>query len=176
MSAIAERERVTPIIAPPGLIIRELTVADRRSLAFSLDHLGAQSRYQRYLSPRPKADERELTRLLDLDHWHHEGIIAFATAPRRPVGIAEYVRLPEAFDRAELAVAVVDEWQRLGVGRALAQALRERALAAGVRHFRLVMLRENRGALALARALGPRESTTGSGSLLEITVALERRP
>jgi hypothetical protein len=47
VSAIADRERVTPIVTPPGLIIRELTAADRHSLAFSLDHLGSQSRYQR---------------------------------------------------------------------------------------------------------------------------------
>ncbi len=60
----------------------------------------------------------------------------------------------EEFDRAELALAVVDAWQRRGVGRALLAALAARARRAGVRRFTATLLRDNRGALALARELG----------------------
>jgi GNAT superfamily N-acetyltransferase len=155
----------------PELTIRGLAPGDRAALAFALSHLSDQSRYQRYLSPRPGVDHRELARLLDVDHWHHEVLIAFASGPRRPVGVAEYVRLAE-FDHAELAVVIVDDWQRHGVGRSLAEALRERALAAGIRFFRVSLLRENRGALALARALGECAVTGSAGAVLEMLIAL----
>ena len=74
--------------------------------------------------------------------------------PRSPIGLAEYMRL-DAFDEAELAIVVVDAWQRRGIGSALATALRDRALAAGVRRFNATMFAGNAGAVALAAARGP---------------------
>jgi RimJ/RimL family protein N-acetyltransferase len=136
------------------MLIREVTAADRAALAYVFDHLGEQSRYQRFLSINSELGARELDRLIDVDHWHHEALIACSPIPRAPIGVARYVR-GEEFDLAELAIAVVDDWQRRGVGAQLALALRDRALRAGIRRFTATMLSSNRGALALARRLGP---------------------
>ena len=51
-----------------------------------------------------------------------------------PIGIARYVRA-ERFDVAEIAIEVVDAWQRRGVGRTLARELSRRATRAGIRCF-----------------------------------------
>jgi RimJ/RimL family protein N-acetyltransferase len=152
-------------------VIRPLSSSDRAAVAFSLRHLGERSAYQRYLRLDEGIAGREAVRVTDLDHWHHEGLIAFAVAPRSPIGVVEYVRL-EDFDTAELAITVVDDWQRHGVGRQLAFALRDRALRAGIRRFRATILRGNRGALAIARALGRCTVLGADGSSAELLVEL----
>lgn len=159
----------TPSIAicEPAISIRELEASDRRAVAFTFGHLGERSRYQRYLSPKPFLSARDMSRLLDVDHWHHDALIAYSPPPRTPIGIARYVRLDE-FDAAELAIEVVDGWQRRGVGTALLAALQQRALRAGIRHFSVSLLRDNAGARALAAQLGRPEAATAAGSLVEL--------
>jgi GNAT superfamily N-acetyltransferase len=87
------------------------------------------------------------------------------------VAVARYARGAE-FDRAELAVAVADEWQRRGVGRALTQALAARARAAGIRRFGFTALVGNHGALALADELGELRHVRTSAGVAELVVEL----
>jgi GNAT superfamily N-acetyltransferase len=162
-----------PTIDPDArVVIRELTRSDRAAVAFAFSRLGKRSRRQRFMAFKPSLSPRELDRLTDVDHWHHEALIALSPPPRAPVGTARYIRLDE-FDIAEVAVDVVDAWQQRGVGRALMLALRERALRAGIRGFRATMLRDNRGAQALSRELGPRTHVSASGPEIEVVIALD---
>jgi L-amino acid N-acyltransferase YncA len=75
----------------------------------------------------------------------------------------------DAFDCAEVAIEVVDAWQRRGVGEALMQALRQRALRAGIRRFTATVLSGNKGAFALVRRLDPRPVVTVRGSVVEVS-------
>ena len=153
----------------PAVLIREVTRADRAALAFSYKRLGDGSRYQRFLAARTQ--NGELARLTGVDHWHHEALMAFSPLPRAPIGVAEYVRLEE-FDAAEVAVAIVDRWQRQGVGHALIAALRARALGAGIRRFVASTLRGNKDALALARACGRCTVVASEHGVLQLVIEL----
>lgn len=157
-----------PGTAPVGLLIRELTAADRVALALIFRRLGERSRYQRFLGIKTELGAPELDHLTDVDHWHREAVIAWSPVPRAPIGVARYVRCDE-FDLAELAITVVDDWQRRGVGGELLLALRERALRAGIHRFAATMLRSNRGALALARRLGPDAAVRTHGGVVELS-------
>jgi RimJ/RimL family protein N-acetyltransferase len=130
--------------------IRPLEARERAVLRFGFRQLSADARYARYLAVKPELTEPDLARLLAIDHWHHEALVAWSKTPRRPVGVARYVRAPE-FDTAEVAIEVADAWQRRGVARALVVELGRRAHAAGVRRFIAVTQRDNRAALALIR-------------------------
>jgi RimJ/RimL family protein N-acetyltransferase len=152
--------------------ISALTAADRAAVEFEFRRLGKQSRYQRFLAVKRELTPVELDRLTDVDHWHREALIARSTAPRAPIGIARYVRGDE-FDAADIAIEIVDAWQRRGVGSALLLALRDRAIAAGVRRFTATVLSGNRGALALLRRLGPYRVTGIDGDVLEIEIDLD---
>lgn len=157
-----------------GLEIRALTRSDRAAVDFALRHLGERSLYQRYLVGNGPPIRREIARLMTVDHWHHEVLIAFHTHPRIPIGVAEYVRAA-SFDVAEIAIAIADDWQHQGVGRAIAEELRRRALDAGVRVVNATALYENRGALQLLRGLGEVEQRHVGGGAIELSVALTRR-
>ncbi len=152
------------------LLIRELEPADRRALAFVLRHLSDESRYLRFFAGAVDICG-EVDRLIAVDHWHHEALIAFSPPPRAPIAVIEYVRL-ERFDVAELAIAVADGWQGRGVGRALLEPLRARAIAAGVRHFSGPMIAGNRRALALVRRRGRISAREARGELVELFVDL----
>jgi GNAT superfamily N-acetyltransferase len=155
-------------------VIRELTAADRAALAFIFGRLGAESRYQRFLTAKRELDAPELDFLTAVDHWHHEALIAFSPAPRMPVAVARYVRTAD-FDGAEPAIAVADAWQRRGIGAELMLALRERALRAGIATFSATLLRSNGGALAVARLAGPVTVIRAEGDVLEVLVRLAAR-
>ena len=152
--------------------VRPLTHSDRAAVAFALRHLGERSLYQRYLVGSGPPIRREVARLLSVDHWHHEVLIAFHVHPRIPIGVAEYVRT-DNFEVAEVAVAIADDWQHQGIGRALTRELRIRALSAGVRHFAATALSDNHGALGLFRGLGDTELSYAGGGTAELTVPLE---
>ena len=153
------------------IVIRELTRSDGAAIDYELRHLGESSIFQRYLRLDHRLAASEAARLKTVDHWHHEGLIAFSCCPRVPIGLVEYVRLQD-FDTAELAISVVDRWQRKGVGRQLTMALRARAQAAGIRRFRVTIMRGNRGALALARELGHVTPLRSEGNAVDLVVDL----
>jgi GNAT superfamily N-acetyltransferase len=80
-----------------------------------------------------------------------------------PVGAAHYVigAHPEV---AEVAIEVVDHWQRSGIGRLLIAQLRANAVRAGVRRFEWFAFESNRAVTALARDLGDcRRTRVGNG-------------
>jgi len=154
-----------------GVVIRELLPTDRALLAYTFHHLSSRSRQQRFLGPKRDLSAAELTRLLSIDDWHHCALIAFARMPRAPVGIARYVRL-EDFDAAEVAIEVIDGWQRAGVGRALLSALCARATQRGIRRLRATMLSDNVGARRLAAEVGPSRAIVRGRGALELEIGL----
>jgi GNAT superfamily N-acetyltransferase len=157
------------------ITIRELRPSDRPAVAFAFRHLGERSRYQRFFTAKPTLAPRELDRLLDVDHWHHEALIAYSPSPRAPIGIGRYVRLDDDYEAAEIAIAVVDTWQRHGVGTALLETLRDHAIRAGIRHFTATMLRDNKSARALVAQLGPPTPLSAGGSVIQLRFDLSAR-
>jgi GNAT superfamily N-acetyltransferase len=158
-----------------GIVIDPLTAHDRAAVAFTFRRLGTLSRFQRFQGIKTELAPRELEYLTVVDHWHHEALIARSTLPRSPVGIGRYVR-GEDFDVAEVAIEVVDTWQRRGVGRALMLALRERALASGIAFFTATTLAENRGAIALVKGLGPTRRLSASAGVKQFEIDLRPEP
>ena len=59
------------------------------------------------------------------------------------MGVARYVRDPERRDSAEIAVAVLEQWQGQGVGKALVRRLADRARDEGIAQFTGLMLSDN---------------------------------
>src|SRR5215208_4031474 len=77
---------------------------------------------------------------------------------------------------AEAAVAVVDAWQRNGLGWVLLERLAARAREVGVTQFSASLLVENRAMLALFARLGRIEVRHDSGSTVALHVALPAEP
>src|SRR3954469_6537729 len=108
---------------------------DRRTAPAAVDAvfdgLSDHSRYLRFHAPMPRLTKSFRDHLTDLDGDRHAAVVAEVVG--EPVGIARLVRAGPG--SAEVAVAVVDQWHRRGVGRLLLTEIAELAGALG--HLRL---------------------------------------
>jgi GNAT superfamily N-acetyltransferase len=94
-----------------------------------------------------------------------------------PIGIARFVRDHDDSAAADVAVAVVDSWQRRGIGARLSTALAGWARGVGVRRFTIDMLRDNHGAVRLMRRTGGDVRPIGlDDSSAEFELSLPERP
>ena len=96
-------------------------------------------------------------------------MLAIDPAEGRAVGSARYVQVPGDREIAEVAVAVVDDWQRRGVATALLGSLSERARENGVERFRAYVSSENEVVVDALRRAGALAANGESGEL-EFTV------
>lgn len=112
----APQERVA---SADTLLIRPISPDDRQRLADGFQRLGERSRYRRFLSPREHLSEAELRYFTDVDHHNHEALIAIDPNNDEGVGVARYIRSKSEPSAAEVAVAVVDDWQGKGRRRSL---------------------------------------------------------
>jgi GNAT superfamily N-acetyltransferase len=137
--------------------IRPLTPDDGAAVDAVFAGLSARGRYLRFHTPVVRLTAAMRTALLDVDGCDRAALVADVRRSggwgRTPVGIARIIRTGVA--EAELAVAVVDEWQGRGVGRRLLTELG--ALARDLGHDRLfgLVLPENGAAVALLRRVFP---------------------
>ena len=125
------------------IILRPVRPADKTLLAEGFARLSAESRYRRFLAPMPELTDAQLRYFTDVDHHDHEAIGAVDPVSGRGVGIARFIRRADRPRVAEAAVTVADEWQGLGVGTLLLDALAERAREEGVATFTAVLLATN---------------------------------
>ena len=133
--------------------LRLIGPADRARLAAGFEKLSRESRYLRFFTAMPHLPERKLDRLVATDGWKHVAIGAEVAsddpAAAEGLGVARFIRLDDAPDVAEVAVAVVDAKQRLGLGTLLLRVLVDAARERGVHRFRAMLLSENASARAL---------------------------
>ena len=135
------------------VFLREVLPTDRRAIAEGFDRLSPESRYRRFFTAMSRLSESDLTYLTEVDHHDHEAVLAF-DGDGGPVGVARYVR-GERPEEAEVAVAVIDDWQGRGAGTALLERLVERAHENGIERFVASVLAENDEALDLFKSLSP---------------------
>lgn len=153
-----------------AVVIRPLAAGDVQAVITWFEGLGAQARYERFLASVTRLDDRTLAQLARVDHLEHEAPTA-VTADGTTVGIARYIRLPQA-GTAELAVAVADRWQGRGLGSLLLGRITARARAAGIRWLMVECLASNTAVVRLLRRLGPVLSAPPAFGVTELRVDL----
>jgi GNAT superfamily N-acetyltransferase len=156
-------------------LIRQIQRADAPLLADGFARLSAESRWLRFLTAKKELSPAELRYFTEVDHHDHEALGALNPVDGRGVGIARYVRSADDPHAADIAVTVIDDWQRRGLGSALLAQLTDRARQEGIRRFTALVLAENVAVIQLLGNLGAdvalvdRESGT-----LEYEISLAR--
>jgi GNAT superfamily N-acetyltransferase len=103
----------------PSVEIRRIRPSDRDALTAFYGALSAESRRARFLGPTAGLSDSLSRSFCTPDHRHAEGFVALAPTGRL---IGHLCLVPTGPSRMELAVAVADDWQGRGVGRALFEA------------------------------------------------------
>jgi RimJ/RimL family protein N-acetyltransferase len=130
--------------------IRPIRPSDRGRLLALFDRLSAETRYRRFHGYKAALSQRELTRLVEVDHRDHVALVA-AGPGGDLCGVTRFVRDAERPHRADTAIVVADAVQGQGLGARLLGALLDEAARVGVTELSLQIQHDNRAMLALAR-------------------------
>lgn len=160
-----------PGVLADGTVLRfvPVTPAHREQLRRGFDETSPESRYRRFLTPLSRLTEEQLDYLTNVDFVNHVAWGAEVAETSRGIAIGRWIRLQDDPETAEAAIAVIDEYQGQGVGRALLWLLAASAVERGVKRFRAEILSENEPMLALLEGLGA-EIVGRSGTVLEVSI------
>lgn len=123
-----------------------VTPADRPMIAEGMLRLSVTSSWRRFFTVRRRLTEREMHDLTNPADPMRLAVGASAHMPDgrvEGVGIARYVRLDGEPGTAEIAVTVIDDYQKLGIGALLLRRLGMEASRRDVRRLSGIVMHEN---------------------------------
>ena len=138
--------------------LRLLGPDDKGLLTRTFERLSERSRYQRFFAAKATLSAEDLSALPDCDGENHLAITALSTVGGDGVGVARFIRTLADPAAAEAAIAVIDSWQRCGLGTILLVRLFAAAAERGIDRLVLHMLSSNTSMAALVRKSSPRTS------------------
>jgi len=154
--------------------LRPIVAADEPLLHEAVAAMSERTVYFRFFSPIKRMSDALAHRLAVVDYNDRFAIVATTHRPNgkeRIVGVARYDRA-RGTDVAEVAVAVIDEFQRRGLGSTLLAELARVGRAHGIKTFSLIVLPENREMLDLLRKMGWIHQAKLVGGVYEISFEL----
>ncbi len=154
--------------------VRPIVPEDEPLLIEAVAAMSERTVYFRFFSPLKRLPDALAHRLAVVDYNDRFAIVATTHRPggkERIVGVARYDRAADT-DVAETAVAVVDEFQRRGLGSALLAILGKVAHEHGIKTFTLIVLPENQQMLGLLRKMGWIHQAKLTGGVYEISFDL----
>lgn len=154
-----------------AIALRPLRDGERSAVLEVFAGLSERSRRLRFLGAKPRLNDVDLDVLVDVGCCGREAVVAHEQETGRPIGIARFVRDPDAAE-AEIAFEVVDDWQGRGVGRRLASELARLARSHGILRLRATVDRSNAAALAVVHGLGDVLASRPEGSAVELVIRL----
>jgi RimJ/RimL family protein N-acetyltransferase len=153
------------------LSVRPIGPHDSARLADAFSRMSDDTRHNRFLGPKPRLSSREITYLTDVDHVSHEALVAIDEPTGEIVGIGRYAKGNETGPVADIALVVVDAWQRRGIGHALCVRIVEAARRNGITRLTGTALATNLRIHRLTERLGFR-ATAVSGGVVELELDL----
>ena len=153
---------------PGGLHVglRPIHPDDRDALVEGFRALSEDSRYHRFLTPMSRLSDSQARYLTELDQVNH---FAWGIGIRDPggeiqgIGVARYVRDTSEEGTAEVAVAITDSYQGLGLGSLLVRALAVVATTHGIERLIGFMLGDNRPMVRIFQGIGAGFVNVGPG-------------
>ncbi|WP_375260459.1 GNAT family N-acetyltransferase [Palleronia sp.] len=166
------REVRTTLRDGTGVVLRDVEPGDAAALVAGFERLSRQSRVFRFLRAVERLEPRDVEAFTHPDHTTHEAIGALVEEKEGnvPAGIGHFFRAPNALDRAELALTVIDPYQQKGVGSLILGRLLRRAAEVGIRRFDAVVHIRNEGMARLLRQLGATSFLDGTTRFYDLPV------
>jgi RimJ/RimL family protein N-acetyltransferase len=174
MVRTAFESRVIELSDRTKVQLRQIAAEDEPLLHDAVAAMSERTVYFRFFSPIKRMSDAMAHRLAVVDYHDRFAIVATSNKPtgkERIVGVARYDRAPQT-DVAEVAVAVIDEFQRRGLGSVLLAELARVARSNEIRTFQLIVLPENREMLGLLRKMGWIHQAKLAGGVYEISFEL----
>jgi RimJ/RimL family protein N-acetyltransferase len=152
--------------------IRALRPDDRADLIGAVGRTSAESFYRRFFGVRHEFTEREIASYLNIDFINHVALVAIMAEGERStiVGGGRYVVTEPG--TAEVAFAIVDEYQGQGIGAALLRHLAAIARSAGLQKLIAEVLADNAPMLKVFERSGLQHSKKRDLGVVHVALQL----
>lgn len=168
---------VDEIIRDGGPIhIRAITPDDKDLLFAHFSGLSQDSRYTRFFGAKRTLSRDELGRLTELDFDDQVGLTATLRkdGKERFIGIGRYFRLSDR-TCAEIAFAVLDEYQGRGIATLLLEHLRRIAHHGGITEFIADVMASNRHMLDVFRDSGFQRQSSNQDGVVHVSLRTDHK-
>ena len=152
--------------------IRALRPDDRADLLAAVGRIGAESLFRRFFAVKGVFSEKEIAFFLNVDFTSQVALVAVVEEGERPVivGGGRYIVVQPG--KAEVAFAVVDQYQGQGIGSTLMHHLTTIARSSGLRELVAEVLPDNTAMLKVFEKSGFGLSTERGSGVMHVTVRL----
>jgi GNAT superfamily N-acetyltransferase len=123
--------------------VRALRPNDEADMLAAVARTGARSLYRRFMGARRGFSEKERAFFLNVDFVDHVALVAVVKEGDRASIVAGGRYVVEKRETAEIAFAVVDDYQGYGIGAVLLYHLAALARQAGLKEFTAEVLPDN---------------------------------
>jgi RimJ/RimL family protein N-acetyltransferase len=148
--------------------IRALRPADEDDMLAAVDRTSAQSLYRRFFGAKRHFSESEKAFFLNVDFVSHVALVAVAKEGSGSVIIGGGRYIVVRPGAAELAFAVVDEYQGQGIGAALLRHLTLLARDVGIKELIAEVLPENLPMLKVFQSSGLNLQTKHRAGVIDV--------
>jgi RimJ/RimL family protein N-acetyltransferase len=152
--------------------IRALRPADRAGMLELVDQMGEEARYRRFFAPKRTFSEKEIDYYLNVDFVSHVALAAVLEEDGRPVIVGGGRYIVSEPGRAEVAFAVDDPHQGLGIATRVMRHLIAIAREAGLREFFAEVLPDNGPMLKVFERCGLAATTRRETGVVHVTLQL----
>jgi GNAT superfamily N-acetyltransferase len=137
-----------------SVTIRALEPEDRSAMLSAVGRVSAQSLYRRFFGPKRGFTEKETDFFVNVDFVTHVALVAVVDEGGKDtiIGAGRYIVAEPG--KAELAFAIIDDYQGQGIGTALLRHLVLIARDSGLQQLDAEVLQENVAMLTLFRKCG----------------------
>ena len=130
--------------------------ANKGQISRSIKDLSTESIRYRFLGSKKEFSPEELEYLTNVDGWNHYAIgMEEQQTPKRGIAIARMVRSLIDPIEAEIAITIIDEYHRLGLGTLLMRLIVLAASERYIKRLSLSFLPQNEAIIKLIHKIGP---------------------
>ena len=172
MSAVAKYSAFETLRDGRKIAIRALRPGDQAGLIAAVQRSSAQSLYRRFFGLKRHFSDDEIAYFLNVDFVNHVALVAVIEEGGRPVVVGGGRYVVHHQGQAEIAFAVVDEYQGQGIGAALMLHLARIAREAGLKEFTAEVLPDNTSMLKVFEKSGLRLRLEREPQVVHVTLQL----
>jgi GNAT superfamily N-acetyltransferase len=159
------------------ITVRAIRPDDKQRLLRHFHGLSERSIYHRFFGHKRSLNDDDLRRLTELDFSKHVGLAATLTSDseERFIGIGRYLRSADS-NHAEVAFAVLDEYQGRGIGTLLLRHLARIARGRGIRRFSASVMGDNQQMLEVFANSGFQSHDSYDAGAVHVSLDLDEAP
>ena len=152
--------------------IRALKPSDEAGMLAAVDRIGTQSLYRRFMGAKRGFSDKERAFFLNVDFVNHVALVAVIKESDRVSIVAGGRYIVEKPGTAEVAFAVVDDYQGHGIGAVLLRHLAVLARQAGLKEFTAEVLSDNAPMLKVFERSGLKVTSQRSADGMHVALKL----